>query len=182
MTENYWHNTIVAIATFEKRNKDMRIKKIMTAIAGIMIALGLNAIATAIDNPEVYTKDLPDPVPVAQLEINDHIDKMAKRYGLNPNIVKALIEEESGWLSSAEGDNGESVGLMQIQERWHKDRMKRLGVTNLYDSEQNITVGCDILSELLNKYGNYRDALSAYNSGNTKDGRVYAERILNAAK
>lgn len=160
----------------------MRIKKIMTAIAGIMIVLGLNAIATAIDNPEVYTKPLPDPVPVAQLEINSHVEKTAKRYGLDSKIIKALIEEESGWLASAEGDNGQSVGLMQIQERWHKERMKRLGVTSLYDPEQNITVGCDILSELLNKYGNYRDALSAYNSGNIKDGRAYAERILNAAK
>jgi len=160
----------------------MRIKKIMTAIAGIMIALGLNAIATAIDNPEVYTKDLPDPVPVAQLEINDHIDKMTKRYGLDSRIIKALIEEESGWLASAEGDNGQSVGLMQIQERWHKERMKRLGVTNLYNPEENVTVGCDILSELLNKYGNYKDALSVYNSGNTKDGQAYAERILSAAK
>lgn len=160
----------------------MRIKRMMIAIAGIMIVLGLNAIATAIDNPEVYTKPLPDPVPISQLETNNHIDKMAKRYGLDSRIIKALIEEESGWVTSAEGDNGNSIGLMQIQERWHKDRMKRLGVTNLYDSEQNITVGCDILSELLNKYGNYRDALSAYNSGNIKDGRAYAERILNAAK
>lgn len=158
------------------------IKQIAAFTVGIMLVLGLNAIATAIDNPEVYTKDLPDPVPVAQLETNNHIDKMAKRYGLDSRIIKALIEEESGWLASAEGDNGQSVGLMQIQERWHKDRMKRLGVTNLYDSEQNITVGCDILSELLNKYGNYRDALSAYNSGNIKDGRAYADRILNAAK
>ena len=173
---------IASIVAFEKRSKNMRIKKMMTAIAGIMIVLGLNAIATAIDNPEVYTKPLPDPVPVAQLEINDHIDKMAKRYGLNPDVIKALIEEESGWCESAEGDNGNSIGLMQIQKHWHKDRMKRLGVTNLYDPEENITVGCDILSELLNKYGNYKDALSAYNSGNTKDGRAYAERILNAAK
>ena len=173
---------IVAIATFEKRDKDMRIKKIMTAIAGIMIVLGLNAIATAIDNPEVYTKDLPDPVPVTELETNNHIDKMAKRYGLDSRIIKALIEEESGWVASAEGDNGQSVGLMQIQERWHKDRMKRLGVNDLYDSEQNITVGCDILSELLNKYGNYEDALSVYNSGNVYDGKQYAERILNSAK
>ena len=157
-------------------------KQIAALTVGIMIVLGLNAIATAIDNPEVYEKPLPEPVPVAQLEINDHIDKMAKRDGLNPDVIKALIEEESGWGESAEGDNGQSVGLMQIQERWHKDRMKRLGVTNLYDSEQNITVGCDILSELLNKYGNYKDALSAYNSGNTHDGRQYAERILNAAK
>lgn len=173
---------IAAIVAFEKRSKNMRIKKMMIAIAGIMIVLGLNAIATAIDNPEVYTKPLPDPVPVAQLETNNHIDKMAKRYGLDSRIIKALIEEESGWCESAEGDDGNSIGLMQIHERWHKERMKRLGVTNLYDSEQNITVGCDILSELLNKYGNYRDALSAYNSGNTKDGRAYAERILNAAK
>lgn len=173
---------IVAIATFEKRDKDMRIKKIMTAIAGIMIVLGLNAIATAIDNPEVYTKDLPDPVPVAQLETNNHIDKMAKRYGLDSRIIKALIEEESGWVASAEGDNGQSVGLMQIQEHWHKDRTKRLGANDLYDSEQNITVGCDILSELLNKYGNYEDALSVYNSGNVYDGKQYAERILNSAK
>ena len=156
-------------------------KQIAALTVGIMIVLGLNAIATAIDNPEVYEKPLPEPVPVAQLEINDHIDKMAKRYGLNPDVIKALIEEESGWGESAEGDNGQSVGLMQIQERWHKDRMKRLGVTNLYDSEQNITVGCDILSELLNKYGNYKDALSVYNSGNVHDGKQYAERVLKNA-
>ena len=156
-------------------------KQIAALTVGIMIVLGLNAIATAIDNPEVYEKPLPEPVPVAQLEINDHIDKMAKRYGLNPDVIKALIEEESGWGESAEGDNGNSVGLMQIQEHWHKERMKRLGVTSLYDPEQNITVGCDILSELLNKYGNYKDALSVYNSGNVNDGKQYAERVLKNA-
>ena len=154
------------------------IKQIAAFTVGIMLVLGLNAIATAIDHPEVYTKDLPDPVPVAQLETNNHIDKMAKRYGLDSRIIKALIEEESGWVASAEGDNGNSIGLMQIQERWHKERLTRLGITNLYDPEQNVTVGCDILSELLNKYGNYEDALSVYNSGNTEDGKAYAERIL----
>ena len=156
----------------------MKIKSIIPPTLFISTVLALNGIATAIDNPEVYTKPLPDPVPVAQLETNNHIDKIAKRYGLNPDIVKALIEEESGWVASAEGDNGNSIGLMQIQERWHKERLTRLGITNLYDPEQNVTVGCDILSELLNKYGNYEDALSVYNSGNTEDGKAYAERIL----
>lgn len=156
----------------------MKIKSIIPPTLFISTVIALNGLATAIDNPEVYTKDLPDPVPVAQLETNNHIDKIAKRYGLNPDIVKALIEEESGWVASAEGDNGNSIGLMQIQERWHKERLTRLGITNLYDPEQNITVGCDILSELLNKYGNYEDALSVYNSGNTEDGKAYAERIL----
>lgn len=156
----------------------MKIKSIIPPTLFISTVLALNGIATAIDSPEVYTKPLPDPVPVAQLETNNHIDKIAKRYGLNPDIVKALIEEESGWVASAEGDNGNSIGLMQIQERWHKERLTRLGITNLYDPEQNVTVGCDILSELLNKYGNYEDALSVYNSGNTEDGKAYAERIL----
>lgn len=159
-----------------------QIKQIATLTVGMIIVLGLNAIATAIDHPEVYTKDLPDPVAVTELETNNHIEKMAKKYGLNPDVIKALIEEESGWVASAEGDNGQSVGLMQIQERWHKERMKRLGVTDLYDPEQNITLGCDILSELVNKYGNYRDALSVYNSGNTVEGREYADRILSNAR
>lgn len=156
----------------------MKIKSIIPPTLFISTVIALNGLATAIDSPEVYTKPLPDPVPVAQLETNNHIDKIAKRYGLNPDIVKALIEEESGWVASAEGDNGNSIGLMQIQERWHKERLTRLGITNLYDPEQNVTVGCDILSELLNKYGNYEDALSVYNSGNTEDGKAYAERIL----
>lgn len=157
----------------------MKTKSVIPPTLFISTVIALNGLATAIDNPEVYEKPLPDPVPVAQLEINSHIEKTAKRYGLNPDIIKALIEEESGWCESAEGDNGNSIGLMQIQERWHKERMKRLGVNDLYDSEQNITVGCDILSELLNKYGNYEDALSVYNSGTTEDGKAYAERILN---
>ena len=156
----------------------MKLKSIIPPTLFISTVIALNGLATAIDSPEVYTKPLPDPVPVAQLETNNHIDKIAKRYGLNPDIVKALIEEESGWVASAEGDNGNSIGLMQIQERWHKERLTRLGITNLYDPEQNVTVGCDILSELLNKYGNYEDALSVYNSGNTEDGKAYAERIL----
>lgn len=156
----------------------MKIKSVIPPTLFISTVIALNGLATAIDSPEVYTKPLPDPVPVAQLETNNHIDKIAKRYGLNPDIVKALIEEESGWVASAEGDNGNSIGLMQIQERWHKERLTRLGITNLYDPEQNVTVGCDILSELLNKYGNYEDALSVYNSGNTEDGKAYAERIL----
>lgn len=153
-------------------------KQIAVVILGTMLVLGLNAIATAIDNPEVYAKPLPDPVPVAELEAEDHITKVAKQYGLDPSVVKALIEEESGWCASAEGDNGQSIGLMQIQPRWHKERLTRLGITNLYDPEQNVTVGCDILAELLDKYGNYEDALSVYNSGNTEDGKAYAERIL----
>lgn len=157
-------------------------KKIVYFVLTITIVLGLNAIATAIEFPGINEpQNLGEPKTVAELEVEDHIERTAKRYGLDSRIIKALIEEESGWLSSAEGDDGESIGLMQIQERWHKARMQRLGVTDLYDPKQNVKVGCDILAELLGKYGNYKDALSVYNSGNTKDGKQYAERIIKNA-
>lgn len=157
----------------------MKIKSVIPPTLVISAVLGLNAIATAIDYPEVCEQQsLAEPVTVAEIESEDYIDKTAKQYGLEPKIVKAIIEEESRWYASAEGDNGQSIGLMQIQPRWHKERLTRLGVTNLYDPKQNVTVGCDILSDLYDKYGNYEDALSVYNSGNTEDGREYAERIL----
>jgi soluble lytic murein transglycosylase-like protein len=160
----------------------MKIKSGISAICIIAIVLVLNSIATAIEFPGINEpQNLCEPKTVAELEVEDHIERTANRYGLDPHVIKALIEEESGWLSSAEGDDGNSVGLMQIQERWHKARMQRLGVTNLYDPQQNITVGCDILADLLGKYGNYKDALSVYNSGNTKDGKQYAERIMENA-
>jgi len=157
-------------------------KKIVYFVLTLSLVLGLNAIATAIEFPGINDKtELKEPVTVAELENKDHIEQMSRKYGLDSRIVKALIEEESGWLETAEGDGGNSIGLMQIQERWHRERMQRLGVTDLYDPKQNVKVGCDILAELLGKYGNYKDALSVYNSGNTKDGKQYAERIMKNA-
>ena len=160
----------------------MKIKSGISAICIIAIVLVLNGIATAIEFPGINDKtEKKEPVTVAELENKDHIEQISRKYRLDSRIVKALIEEESGWLETAEGDGGESIGLMQIQERWHRERMQRLGVTDLYDPKQNVKVGCDILAELLGKYGNYKDALSVYNSGNTKDGKQYAERIMKNA-
>lgn len=160
----------------------MKIKSGISAICIIAIVLVLNGIATAIEFPGINDKtELKEPVTVTELENKDHIEQMSRKYGLDSRIVKALIEKESGWLETAEGDGGNSIGLMQIQERWHRERMQRLGVTDLYDPKQNVKVGCDILAELLGKYGNYKDALSVYNSGNTKDGKQYAERIMKNA-
>lgn len=73
---------------------------------------------------------------------------LCRQQGVAYEMVIALIERESKCVSSAEGDNGESIGLMQIQPRQHKERLDRLGVTNLYNPYQNIRVGVDILAEI----------------------------------
>ena len=161
----------------------MKIKSIIPPTLFISAVLALNSIATAIDHPELYNKIEPKVVSNIQIDVkgisNEMIDDIATRSGVDPAIVKAIIMEESGGNPNAVGDNGESIGLMQIQPKHHKKRMEELGIVSLFDPQENVILGCAILSDLYDKYGNYEDALSVYNSGNTEDGKAYAERILN---
>lgn len=90
---------------------------------------------------------------------------------ISPFIVFAIIEKESDYDADAVGDAGESIGLMQIQEKWHQERMEELGLSNLWDSQQNIQVGIDYLMELLDENPDMEWVLNAYNGG-----RAYADR------
>ena len=161
----------------------MKIKSIIPPTLFISTVIALNGIATAIDHPELYNKIEPKVVSNIQIDVqgisNEMIDDIATRSGVDPNIVKAIIQEESGGNPNAVGDGGESIGLMQIQPKHHQKRMEELGIVSLFDPQENVILGCAILSDLYDKYGNYEDALSVYNSGNTEDGKAYAERILN---
>lgn len=94
------------------------------------------------------------------------IIQTCEELNIDAGVVMAMIFFESSYDASAIGDGGNSVGLMQIQERWHKERMERLDVTNLLNPYQNVTVGIDFLAELLDEYdGNVEMALMAYNAG-----------------
>lgn len=79
-------------------------------------------------------------------------------------LALGLIEKESRFQNIS-GDNGASAGYMQIQQKWHWVRMERLGVMDLMEPYGNFRVGCDLLSELHGKYGNWDLALTVYNMG-----------------
>lgn len=85
--------------------------------------------------------------------------------GVDYETVFALIEKESGCVWDAIGDSGESVGLMQINERWHRDRMRKERCTDLMNPYMNIRVGVSYLAELYEATGNVADMLTAYNYG-----------------
>lgn len=90
---------------------------------------------------------------------------VCKQYGVRYDLVVALIEKESGYKFDKVGDDGHSIGYMQIYEECHRDRMERLNVTDLTNPYQNVLVGIDYLSELIERYGTIQDALAAYNYG-----------------
>ena len=83
--------------------------------------------------------------------------------GITYELALAVIRQETEFRNVV-GDNGDSIGYMQIQPRWHEERMERLGVTDLANPYSNFRVGCDFLAELLEKY-TLEEALTAYNSG-----------------
>ena len=104
-------------------------------------------------------------------DLQDYTKKICKKYGnVDETLVYALIQQESNFNIKALGDNGRSKGLMQVQEKWHKERMKKLGVSSLMTAKGNIKVGVDILSEKIDKYNDLGKALTAYNAG---DGGAY---------
>ena len=103
-------------------------------------------------------------VPLSK-ELQIHIFKECEKYNISPSVVIAVIEQESDYIIDAVGDNGKSFGLMQIQEHHHKDRMNRLGCTDLLDPFQNATVGINYLAELKNENSDLYWVLMAYNGG-----------------
>lgn len=98
-------------------------------------------------------------------DLQDHIFAESEKYNVDPALIVAMIQKESTFNAGAIGDSGNSLGLMQIQPRWHRERMDILGCHDLLDPYQNVTVGITIISELIEKDRGLEWALMCYNGG-----------------
>jgi soluble lytic murein transglycosylase-like protein len=103
-------------------------------------------------------------------EIRRAIAFYAKRYRLDPALLRAVIKTESDFRPDAVSRKG-AVGLMQLTP----ETAATLRVGNLHDPIQNIGGGAKQLRHLLNLYeGDLRLTLAAYNAGvhRVKGGRI----------
>lgn len=119
-----------------------------------------------------------------QEQYERYIDTICGEYGCCPELVQAIVETESSWNPKAK--NSGCKGLMQINEIYHKDRMKKLNVKSLYNPYGNIKVGVDYIMELADQYEDIGTVLNIYNAGNkglelAKQGKYldYTKRVLN---
>lgn len=89
-----------------------------------------------------------------------HLRHTAKKHGIDPLLIKAIIKVESGGKPNARSRKG-AVGLMQVMPA----TARQYGRYNLKDPKQNITVGVRHFSNLKKRYKNTKIALAAYNAG-----------------
>lgn len=104
---------------------------------------------------------------------DSHILAAARKYGLEPALVKAVVWRESSFNPRARGSKGE-VGLMQISEiaarEWAAaEKLPSFRHAELFDPAKNTMAGSWYLAKVMRRYMNtdnpYRYALADYNAG-----------------
>ncbi|HXY00247.1 MAG TPA: lytic transglycosylase domain-containing protein [Candidatus Limnocylindrales bacterium] len=121
----------------------------------------------------------------------DGVEKLvreaADRHNVDPALVRAVIETESGWNPVARSRKG-AMGLMQLIPT----TAQRFGANDAFNPKQNVEAGVHYLRVLLERYnGNLDLALAAYNAGegavdrahgipSIRETRNYIQRVQDA--
>jgi soluble lytic murein transglycosylase-like protein len=129
----------------------------------------LNPNAASVTTTPIYIADAQLTVPTFTTELgttgnptyDGFVKQSAARHGVDPNLVFAVMRQESGFNSRAVSYKGAS-GLMQLMPA----TARRFGVTNIFDPAQNIDAGTKYLRFLLDMFnGDVKLALAGYNAG-----------------
>ncbi|WP_459932550.1 lytic transglycosylase domain-containing protein [Fundidesulfovibrio butyratiphilus] len=100
------------------------------------------------------------PQGTARSQVQSYIAMASKTYGLDPFLVQAVMEVESGWDVMAVSPKG-ARGLMQIMPKTGDG----LGLDQPFDPKANIAAGSLYLKQQLKTFGDAQLALAAYNAG-----------------
>lgn len=133
----------------------------MLLLVGVLAALGFFALKGPLWFQRLYYP----------LEYVDHISVSAQRHSVNPYLVAAVINEESGFRPDIVSSAG-AVGLMQVMpDTADEMKMRRMvseevvGEKSLEDPAANIEYGTAYLRYLVERYHEIETALAAYNAG-----------------
>lgn len=149
-------------------------RSLSLAVLGLTVVAVLGFTTIDIDEPPRFLERVRYP-----LEYEPIIRGHARNYRLDAALIAALIYQESRFRKDAESSSG-AIGLMQVLPATAKGIALRTGGTafrteDLYNPEINIRYGSWYLRHLLDKYGDVRTALAAYNAGQANVDRWRSE-------
>lgn len=113
------------------------------------------------------------------------VEAESKANGIDPNLVYAVIRQESRFNADAKSSAG-AIGLMQLTPDTFEWLQKKetgkaaLSSTALYEPSVNIRYGCRFLGLLMKKYSVERTALCAYNAGQGRVDKWLADATLSS--
>lgn len=99
-------------------------------------------------------------IPAAGNHWDPEISAAARRVGLDPALVRAVVASESAFDPRALSHKG-AQGLMQLMP----DTARELGIEDVWDPRENLDGGTRHLARLVAKYDDLNLALAAYNAG-----------------
>lgn len=138
----------------------MKVKRIAAVV--ILIVSMVNPVLTVEAAPQRK---------ISEKLLIQYTEEIGQQYGICPELLQAIAERESSLRIYA--TNGTCKGLMQISEKWHRDRMERLGVENIYDAYGNILLAADYLVELAEENNDLYYVLMRYNMKKSTADELY---------
>jgi len=100
-------------------------------------------------------------LPVPDIDLEPLIARHSDAQNLDPKLVKAVIQVESGYNLRALSNQG-AMGLMQLMPT----TASLFNIRNPYDPDDNLRGGTQYLRQMLDRFaGRLELALSAYNAG-----------------
>jgi Rod binding domain-containing protein len=134
------------------------------AVPSLEMLAGLKLQSWMIDNKVLPTSD-------SKIDARDAVDKISNydalirqasdQYGVDSNLISAVILQESGGNPNAVSPKG-AKGLMQLMDSTSRE----MGLRQVFNPQQNILAGTKYLSQMLERFdGDETLALASYNAG-----------------
>ena len=143
----------------------MKLKENAWILMPVIILLMLVLMYRIVDDPEQIGA-AEDPYTIPQAVI-DSAEKWGEEYGICPEFLEAIAWAESRYKPNVSNKSGTCHGLMQISWSAHGDRMRRLGVTDIFNLDQNMHTAADYLAELFGQYEDPARVLMEYHGEST---------------
>jgi soluble lytic murein transglycosylase-like protein len=194
-TQTTLGNLVILAAIHHQQQRDEDAQRLMSLVAEQVDSRGL---APHIETPydDLYRSLIEPPPrpsyarrPASRPPVNERFDPLiastARSFNVDPALVKAVVATESNFEVRAVSRAG-AQGLMQLMP----ETAREMGVLAPFKPTENLKGGVRYLREMLDRYGNTRLALAAYNAGPKAvdrhagippypETRAYVTRVLN---